>query len=160
MVRSVIGNLISNPEQAEGSNIVASQWTQILEGLNAGVTTFCDETREAAMNDMRSQLNRQQEHSFWTGPGSLLVSPKRWVAIHAVRRSARALSRCFAEYYTFYARTTRTTIRASWACCSQPALTALYRSDSGEESLLRLQPGSRCFIASRRCVRQEQRSHV
>jgi hypothetical protein len=73
VVRCVLSNLISSPEQAEGRNTVPSHWTQILEGLNAGVATFCDETQEVAMLDMQSQLNRQQEHSFWTGPGSMLV---------------------------------------------------------------------------------------
>ena len=73
VVRSVMSNLISSPEQSEGSNIVPSQWTQVLEKLQAGVTTFNDQTREVALSDMQLQLSRQQEHSFWTGPGSILV---------------------------------------------------------------------------------------
>jgi len=72
-VRGVMSNLVSNSEQSEGRNTVPSHWTHILEGLNAGIATFCDQTREVAMLDMRSQLSRQQEHSFWTGPGSMLV---------------------------------------------------------------------------------------
>ena len=58
VVRSVMSSLISSPEQSEGSNIVPSQWTQVLEKLQAGVTTFNDQTREVALSDMRSQLSR------------------------------------------------------------------------------------------------------
>ena len=73
VVREVMANLIGDPEQSEDSNIFPSQWARIREKFQAGVTTFNDQTREVALSDMRSQLSRQQEHSFWTGPGSKLV---------------------------------------------------------------------------------------
>jgi hypothetical protein len=82
VVRSVITNIVSSPEQSERGNTVPSHWTQILEGLNAGVASFCDHTRKAAMLDMESQINRQQEHNFWTGPGSMMVCLNNYLLIY------------------------------------------------------------------------------